>query len=231
MKFTPTLEAGKLKKRYKRFLADIEQNNEINTVFCPNTGSMKSCLGENWPVLIQLSTNTKRKYPYTLELIHNGECWICINTHRANDIVEEGLKNSHIPELTQFNKIKREVSFEKKSRFDFLLESNTTKCFLEIKSVTLLEENTYKFPDAITERGHKHIRHLIEVKKKGYEAVLLFLILRNDGTHFEPAAEIDPHYAKLLKQASLAGVKLLAYQTNISDKEISIGSKTEVKLK
>ncbi|MFT5171197.1 MAG: sugar fermentation stimulation protein A [Candidatus Marinamargulisbacteria bacterium] len=231
MHYDPPLSDATLVKRYKRFLADVRfPNGEIKTVFCPNTGRMTTCLGDGWPVKLAPAKNPKRKYQWTLELIHNGSCWICVNTHQANRIVEEGLIAGRFPSIGLPDTVKREAQFNIHTRFDFQITKNTKTTYIEVKSVTLAEQNTYKFPDAVTTRGQKHLQALIEAKRQGHQATMLFLIQRSDAHHFEPAGDIDPKYAELLKIAHLKGVELLAYQTTIAPSGISIEKEVPIRL-
>jgi sugar fermentation stimulation protein A len=221
-----------LKKRYKRFLADIVlPDQSVLTIHCPNSGSMKSCLGENWRVAYSDSHNPKRKYPHTFEMIHNGQGWIGINTHRANDIVAEGIAGGAIPELAGYDNLLREQKYGKNSRIDILLQKNTEKCYVEIKNVTLLcEDGNYAFPDAVTERGRKHLYELIEMARAGHRAVMFFLVQRSDGEIFRPAVEIDPDYAMALKKAAVNGVEVLVYQATVSPEQIGIAKKIDFNL-
>ena len=174
--------------------------------------------------------NSKRKYAYTWELVVRDGDFILINTHRANAIVKEAIQNGQIDELKNF-KIERPEAKFGDSRFDFLLQagdSSEMRLWLEVKSVTLLEGRRLLFPDAISERGQKHLRDLIIAKERGENAALLFLINRTGGDAFQAADHIDPTYAELLKQAAVAGVKIMAYRTKISAENISLGAKCKV---
>lgn len=223
MKFQTPLIAGKLVKRYKRFLADIElTSGEVITVHCPNPGSMKTCQERGWGVMISDSQNPKRKLRYTWELVHNGKCWICINTNRANAIAEEGILLKQIKELTGYNQLKREVKYGEKSRIDILLSNDNQQCFVEVKSVTLLQDGIYQFPDSVTSRGLKHLNELISQVEQGHRAVMLYLIQRSDSQLFQAAKTIDLKYANALEQAHEKGVEILCYQTKISPEEIII---------
>ncbi len=232
MQFEQKLIPAKLIRRYKRFLADVilETGEEI-TVHCPNSGSMLGCAGEGWPVLLSDSNNPTRKYRYTWELVHNGQCWIGINTHRANRIVEDALRTDGIPELSGYDSIRSEVKYGENSRIDLLLSRETELCYVEIKNVTLVgSDGNYQFPDAKTERGRKHLGELSEMVRQGHRAVMFFLIQRSDGDAFTPAADIDPKYARALKTAADADVEILAYRTDISPQEMSITERITVLL-
>ena len=218
MKFNQPLIPGKLIKRYKRFLADIKlESGETITAHCPNSGSMKTCQNPDWKVMLSYHDNPKRKYKYTWEMVHNGTCWIGINTGIPNQIVEESIHNKKIPALNGYSEIKREVRYGKNSRIDIYLKNDNQICYTEVKNVTLVEDDRfYCFPDSVTERGRKHLYELIEMVKQGHRAVMLYVIQRSDGTTFKPAAHIDPAYAESLKEAYAKGVEILVYQAKVN---------------
>lgn len=222
MRFASPLIPGKLVKRYKRFLADIElESGEIITAHCPNSGSMKSCQTPGWKVMLSHHDNPKRKYKYTWEMVHNGTCWIGINTGISNQIVEESIKNNAIHALKGYIEIKREVRYGENSRIDIFLRNDKQICYTEVKNVTLVEEDGfYYFPDSVTERGRKHLYELIEMVKQGHRAVMFYVIQRNDGTIFKPAAHIDPAYAVSLKEAYAKGVEIMVYQAEVKPESI-----------
>jgi len=224
MTFNRPLIPGKLIKRYKRFLADIElESGEFITAHCPNSGSMKTCAIPGWKVMLSESDNPKRKYRYTWEMVHNEKCWIGINTIVPNIIVEEAIKNNIIPELSGYDEIKREVKYGENSRIDIYLKNDQEICYVEVKNVTLVEDDgNYYFPDSVTSRGLKHLHELMEMKKQLHRAVMLFVIQRSDGKNFKPASHIDPKYAEGLKLAYENGVEILVKQADVSPKEIII---------
>ncbi len=233
MRFISSLIPGRYIRRYKRFLVDVLlSDGKVETVFCPNTGSMKTCEKEGWPVRMSYSDSPTRKLPLTLEMIHNGRCWIGLNTIRANSIVEEGIRHGWVSELRGYLNIRREVKFGESSRLDFLLHGffSPIRCYVEVKNVTMVERGAYRFPDAVTKRGQKHLRNLIEAVDEGNRAVILYLIQRSDAAYFEPAADIDPDYAEALVRAQSAGVEVLAYGTHVGVREIRMGSRVEIRL-
>ena len=229
MKFTKSLIKGKLVRRYKRFFVDIDLNEEIVVAHCPNTGSMMGLLKKGNEVFISKNDNPKRKLKYTLEIIKVKKSLVGVNTHFANKIAFHGLSNNLIKEVTNNNNIKPEVFFDKETRFDFLVEKNNYKIFVEVKNVTLLrKEKIAEFPDAITSRGSKHLKKLIEATKKGYKAYLLFLVQIQGVSDFKIAEDIDKEYYENYKLAKKAGVKFLAYRCKISSKEIKIEKKIKI---
>jgi sugar fermentation stimulation protein A len=233
MIFKEELTEGKILKRYKRFLADIElSDGQIMTVHTPNTGSMKTCWAPGWPCRLSRSSNPKRKYPYTLEMTHNGESWIGINTSLANHLVNEAILSQQIDELTGFQEVKREVKTGH-SRIDFVLKypAGRPECYLEVKNVTLKGDNKQAlFPDAVSERGTKHLKELIRLRQEGKRSVIFYIVQRNDIDTFSPAKEIDPTYAQTLKEAQDAGVEILCYQWSVGPRQIELKEKMTVKL-
>ena len=140
MEFTKSLIKGKLVKRYKRFFADIKLNKKVVTAHCPNTGSMKGLLDANNQVFISKNDNPKRKLKYTLEIIKVKKKLVGVNTHFANKIVFHALQNNLVKEIVNSDTIRPEVFFDKETRFDFLIEKNKNKIFVEVKNVTLFRE-------------------------------------------------------------------------------------------
>ena len=230
MKFTKKLIKGKLIKRYKRFFVDVKLNKEIITAHCPNTGSMMGLLNENNDVYVSKSNNPKRKLKYGLELIKAKNNLVGINTHKANKIVNHALENNLITELKDIDLITPEVFFNKETRFDFLIQRNKKKCFIEVKNVTLFrDKQTAEFPDAVTSRGSKHLLTLIDAIKKGYKTYLIFLIQIENMKYFKIAKDIDSNYYKNYLVAKKAGVNFLAYGCKISTNEIYINNKIKIK--
>ncbi len=218
VKFDQPLIAGRLIRRYKRFLADVElSDGTVVTAHCPNSGRMTTCIGPDWPVQLSRSDNPRRKLPYTLEMTHNGHCWIVVNTLRTNAIVHHALRQGHIPELAGFDQIRTEVPLGGNSRIDFLLTFGNKKCYLEVKSVTLKSDADFvSFPDAITRRGQKHLLELRQAQDQGDQAAVLFLVQRTDAERFRPAWEIDPSFSETLAKLHSEGLTIMAYQAQVT---------------
>ena len=229
MFFNKILIKGKLIKRYKRFFADIQLNKKIVVAHCPNTGSMKGLLDQGNDVYISKNDNPKRKLKYTLEIIKVKKNLIGVNTHFANKIAYHGLSNNLINELKNNTSIKPEVFFNKETRFDFLIEKNKQKIFVEVKNVTLFRNaKIAEFPDSVTSRGSKHLKTLIAAIQKGYKAYLLFLIQIEGVENFKIAKDIDKEYYDNYLLAKKAGVNFLAYRCKINSKEIKIEKKIKI---
>ena len=225
MKFTNSLIKGKLIRRYKRFFTDIEVNNKIVTAHCPNTGSMMGLLDKNNEVWLTRHNDPKRKLKYTLEMIKVNRKTVGVNTHRANRIVEHALENKLINEFKSIKNIKAEFKYSDDTRFDFLCD----KKILEVKNVTLFrDKNISEFPDAVTSRGAKHLKKLVESIKKGYSPYVLFLTQIQGINSFKIAKDIDSNYYKDYLEAKKAGVKFLAYRCVLNSKEIKIEKKIKI---
>lgn len=234
MIFKDKLIKGTFIKRYKRFFVDVAlEDGSVVTAHCPNTGSMKSCFEEGAVVYLSpAAEGSTRKLLYTWELIQNSAGFVGVHTGRINGIVEEGLQKGAFKELRGYSGIQREVKF-KDSRIDFKLTDPSKKdCWVEVKSVTYFDQNKNccSFPDAVTARGAKHLRDLMELKSEGFDSVILFLINRPEGRYFTPAAEIDPLYASLLEKAALSGVKVLVYRSSCSLEGILVKEEVSCKL-
>lgn len=234
MKFQPPLQSATLIKRYKRFLADvITPAGETLTLHCPNTGAMTGCATPGDTVWYSTSDNVKRKYPNTWELTQTQEgAFICVNTLRANTLTQEAIRAGAIPPLCGYSTLKSEVKYgEERSRIDFLLQAEDRRnCYIEVKSVTLAEKTYGYFPDAVTERGQKHLRELMSVAASGDRAVVFFAILHSAITRFSPARHIDAKYAQLLSEAHGKGVEILAYKAELSAEIMTLNEPVPVVL-
>lgn len=229
MKFTDNLLTGTFLKRYKRFLVDIYYKNKVQTIHCPNSGSMIGLLKEGNRVLFSESKNPKRKLKYTLEMIEINKKWVGVNTFSANKIILEAISQNKLKIFSNCNLIKPEAMYKKGTRFDFYLEVNNKKIFIEVKNVTLSRKSLIaEFPDAITERGSKHLQHLIEAKKKGYVCYMIYLIQRSDCNYFKIADDLDPQYKKMYKKAVNSEIKFLCYDCKLTTEKIEINKAVKI---
>jgi sugar fermentation stimulation protein A len=230
MRFFHELVPGRLLFREKRFLASVRlDDGSVVTAHCANTGGMLGCKEPGSRVWLSPADSPKRKLAWTWELVaaHPGSALTCVNTQQANRVAREGLEAGVVKELAGFDRLRPEVKAGPGTRFDFLLEwgpeaSPTRRCWVEVKSVTLAEGSRAMFPDAVTERGRKHLRELSARVAAGEEAAMLFVVLRQRCRSFEPAAHIDPAYAEALAKAQAAGVKILVYAARVTSREIRL---------
>jgi len=235
MRFSPELEQGRLLIRYKRFLADIETfSGEKLTIHCPNTGSMFNCMAPGGRIWFSRSNDPKRKLRGTWEISETPQGrFACVNTGRANHLVEEALRAGVITELNGFTALKREVAYgQENSRVDFRLDYPSGPAFVEVKSVTLGFDDSRiaAFPDAVTQRGARHLRELASLAREGVRAVLLYCVNLTGIDAVRPAEEIDPAYAAALSDAVAAGVQVLAYGVQLTPDEVRIDRRLEVHL-
>lgn len=231
MQFPDPLIRGKLLKRYKRFLTDVElENGDIVVAHCANPGSMLSLLEVGAEVWLSPATNPKRKLKYTWEMIRIGDAWVGLNTSLPNKIVEAEIQQGLVPELTGYDSLRREVKYGKNSRIDILLESTSVPiCYVEVKSVTMSRtKKLAEFPDSVTARGTKHLQELSDQVAAGNRAVMFYLVQRDDCDTFSVAADIDPVYAAALKKAKAQGVEALCYGCSVSPEAIKITRKLKI---
>lgn len=233
MKFDSPLEQGVFLKRYKRFFADIRYQGEEITAHVPNTGSMKGCLDPEVPCRFTVNNDPKRKLKYTLQMLKTPNSWVGVNTGLPNKLVFEAWQRQIIPHWTVFDGAQPEVKISDKSRVDLVLWKSTKRLpanqkikydmlddhkfhFVEVKNVTMAQDNVALFPDSVTTRGQKHIDELMELVSRGHSAEFVFTVQREDCEAFTPADEIDPVYAEKLRQAAHKGLEVSAYQCDLS---------------
>jgi len=230
VKFSPPLEKARFIKRYKRFLTDVQlQDGGIVTIHCPNTGSMKNCLVPDSDCWISDSQNPKRKYRYSWEIATTpNRKKAGINTSRANALVVEAINNGTVKELQGYQSLRQEVAYgSEKSRIDILLSDHPRRkqphCYVEVKNVTYGDDNGQGlFPDAVSDRGRKHLRELVQMVREGNRAVLLYCVQHTGIDCVKPAADIDPAYAAEIAVAIKAGVEVIAYKARLSAREIKL---------
>ncbi len=215
MKFPGALNQATLIQRYKRFLADVRTpDGDTLTIHCPNTGSMRNCREPGSRVWFTRSGNAKRKYPHTWQIVEvDRRHLVGINTGMANPLVGEAIENGLVQPLAGFTAIRREVTYPSgRGRADFLVSLPDGDCFVEVKNVSLAEvDATGLFPDAVTERGQRHLRELTALRRAGLRAMVIFCVAHDGAERVRPADEIDPRFGELLRAAAGAGVELLAY--------------------
>jgi sugar fermentation stimulation protein A len=232
----PPLTEGTILRRYKRFLADVElADGTLVTAHCPNTGAMTGCWAPGAPVQLSHSDNPKRKLAWTLERVDMGGGWIGVNTARTNALVAEAIGAGHVPPLAGYGQLRREVPFHPpghpRARLDLLLsQGGQADAFVEVKNVTLLDGGRLRFPDAVTERGRRHLDVLLAAVDQGCRGVLLFALNRPEGRGVSPAEDIDPAYANRLREVAARGVEVLALRIRHSDRAMWGEGMVEVRL-
>lgn len=218
--FTGPLHRGVLRRRYKRFFADVElfEHGPV-TAHTPNTGAMTGLLDPGNPVLVTHHPDPKRRLPWSLEAIHIGSTWVGTNTYLANRFVRRALETGAVPDLEGYAVIAPETPFPDGGRVDFHLSGHPDRAdaWVEVKSVTLREGDVATWPDAVSERGHRHLAALVRRLARGERAVLLFLVQRTDAAAFAPAASVDPAYALALEAAFERGLEIVPLEAAVDD--------------
>jgi len=231
MRIEKPVITGRLLRRYKRFLADVEldedcagigRRGEVIVAHCPNTGSLLGCLPERARVVLRDSQDPARKLRCTLQTIEVDGALVNVDTSLPNAVVTEAIEAGRVPELRGFASLRREVKYGQNSRIDILLES-PGRCYVEVKSTTLRVGAEARFPDAVTERGRKHLEELANVVKEGHRGVIFFHVSRADVEGFKPADEIDPVYGETLRRVHAAGVEVLAWTADVTADALALG--------
>lgn len=252
MQFSSPLVEGRFLRRYKRFFVDVElENGEQVVAHCPNTGTLLGCLEVGAKVLLLPSQDPKRSLKFGWKLIQLPQSWVGVDTGLAVPLVEEAIGSGLIPGLAGYPNLFREVRYGRtqSSRIDLLLSRGGTlpeplakkakksarvlpegdeRVYVEVKNTTLVQQGIAKFPDAVTERGQKHLEELIDVVNEGQRAAMVFCVQRTDCVHFAPADEIDPTYGKLLRQALKAGVEAYALRVQPGPLGIELDGMLEI---
>ena len=231
MRFPSRLIRGTLVQRYQRFLADVRlPSGEIVTAHCTNTGSMIGCKEPGSVVYISRSDKKGRRLLYTWEIIEVGRTWVGINTMHPNRLVAEAITSGAIAELQGYDNVRREVVTRQGTRLDLCLEGSSGFCFVEVKNVTLAVDGAAAFPDAVSERGTKHLKELMWLRREGHRGAVVFVIQRTDCRIFSPADEIDSEYGRWLRRAIKAGVEALPYVAYVTPKEIILTERLPIRL-
>jgi len=235
VRFDPPLLRGHFVRRYKRFFVDVRlADGSLVTAHCPNTGSLMGCLLEGAEVWIQPTTDPKRSLRFTWKLVRIGAAMVGVDTGLAVPLVEAAIAAGTLDRLAGHERVLREVVYgrENTSRIDLLLSSGGVmpreegprrgkrrllpegdqRVYVEVKNTTLVRERLALFPDAVTERGQKHLAELMDVVAQGMRAAMVFCVQRDDCSSLAPADDIDPSYGRLLRQAAASGVEIYALQ-------------------
>lgn len=213
--------------RPNRFVSHVLIDGVDTVVHVKNTGRCKEILKSGTPVILEQGSNPGRKTAYSLISAYKGDMLINIDSQVPNQVVSEALKGSSLKEFSPLTHLKREVTFGS-SRFDIYYETAKDKGFVEVKGVTLEKEGMAMFPDAPTERGARHVYEMIDAVKAGYNGCIFFLIQLKGVKYFTPNRLMDPEFCKALTAASQADVKILAYDSVVTENSITLGDKVPV---
>jgi sugar fermentation stimulation protein A len=215
--------------RPNRFIAHVMVDGKEEIVHVKNTGRCKEILLPGTAVILEESQNPERKTKYSLIGCYKNNNLINIDSQVPNAVVYESILTHDISEFTDVILLKREVTF-KNSRFDLYFKTNSSEGFIEVKGVTLEKQGVAAFPDAPTERGTKHIYEMIDAVKEGYKGYIFFLIQMKGVKSFIPNEQTDPEFARALRTAFREGVRILAYDSIVTEDGIKIGSPVDIVL-
>lgn len=225
MFFTSPLIPARFLERRQRFLALVELPDSRRVwVHVPNSGALTGCLAPGMEILLTYDERPGRKTAYTWRFARGPAGWICIDTLAPNRLVAEALAGEGLPGLPRPLQVRAEVTIPQGSRLDFVLDLGEKLLFMEVKSITWVEDGVALFPDGVTSRGRRHVEHLAALVRLGHEAWQVFIVQRQDARLMRPAAHIDPAYARELAAAAAQGVKIVVLQEKISPPEITLAS-------
>ena len=213
--------------RPNRFIAFVEIDGCVNTCHVKNTGRCRELLIPGVTVYVQKSDNPARKTMFSLIGVKKGERIINIDSQAPNKAVYEWLqKGGLFPDITY---LKPEKAYGN-SRFDFYLETNQEKIYMEVKGVTLENNGIVLFPDAPTIRGVKHIRELCQCRKDGYLAYLFLVIQMKDVLYFKPNDATDPAFGEALREAAKERVHIMAMDCEVTVDKMVIHNEVPINL-
>ncbi len=221
------IRAGRFISRPNRFIAWVEIDGRQEKVHVKNTGRCRELLTPGAEVYLQEHDSAARKTRFSLTAVRKGELLVNMDSQAPNKAVQEWLRETEFfgrPLL-----IKPECRFGD-SRFDFYLETDKGKMFIEVKGVTLEENGAARFPDAPTERGIKHLHGLAECLKEGYGAAVIFVVQMSGMKYFEPNRKTHPEFACALREAAAAGVQVLAWECETAPDALRMKSPLPVQL-
>lgn len=228
MKIDKDVVCAEFINRPNRFQAYVKLNGEAIMVHVPNTGRCKEILVSGCKVILRKEDGETRKTQYDLIAAYKGEKIINIDSQIPNKVVNEALSLGKIEPLRKFPIIEKEKTFGN-SRFDFKLSDfNGSIYYLEVKGVTFEEEGNSKFPDAPTERGRKHLLELVEAKRKGFGAGVIFLVQMEGMKSFSPYDGMDESFGEALRYAKKNNVDIFAYECNVGEKYITLSKALEI---
>lgn len=229
MRFGQSIVDGVFLERPNRYLARVLVDGHETLAHIPDPGRLPGLMIPERKVRLIHNPGPKRKTDYSLALVRHGEIWVSVYPVFANKLVGDALLRRSLPEFDGFLEFKSEVKMGD-SRFDFRIDFADGPLYLEVKSVSHVEEGVGKFPDAPTKRGAKHLRELIELKNEGHRSAVMFVSQRQDTACVTSNDSIDPEFGILLRQAHEEGVELYAYNCEVSDNDISLNIALPVKV-
>ena len=225
MKFSTTLIGGKLVRRYRRFLVDVQlENGSIVTAHCPNSGSMVGCSEPGRPVLLSASKDPHRRNAYTWELINMNDTWVGVNVAIPRKVIAESLQARCIPSLQDYQELLLDAEYGRHNKVDIMMHGVERNVFINVYHVAWVKNSIALFPEAANARARKGLADLAEIAAQGHRAIAFFFVQRGDCNAFSPATAVDPEYGKLFKEAQHRGVEMMIYRAAITPSEIALGA-------
>lgn len=214
-----TTVLGRFIDRPNRFIAHVAIDGQKQVVHVKNTGRCKELLVPGAAVYLEGNDDPKRKTAWDLIAVEKGGRLINMDSQAPNRVFEEWVRDGNfLPDVTL---LRPETRFGD-SRFDFYLEAEGKRHFVEVKGVTLEEDGIVRFPDAPTERGVKHLEELICAREQGYESWVCFVIQMSDVKCFEPNDRTHPQFGQVLRRTARAGVHILALECRVTPEYLEI---------
>ena len=229
VKLSSDLVKGRFHRRLNRFSALMDISGKVEMVHIANSGRLGELLIPDYEMLLTPVNGVHRKCPYDLTLVDTGKTLVSLDSRLPNLLFEEAFKIGSLSDFTGYQFINREIKYGE-SRIDILLQGLAGDCFVEIKSVTLVDNDIARFPDAPTSRGVKHLNHLSDAKSNGYDAAIAFVVQRGDASSLHPDCKSDPDFVEALERAVKNDVKVFAYSCDITRSSISLSSRIPVDL-
>ncbi|MBN1400936.1 MAG: DNA/RNA nuclease SfsA [Anaerolineae bacterium] len=223
----PPLVRAQFLQRDNRFRATVRLDGSPVAAHVANPGRCAELLVPGRTIWLERATSTQRKTPYTLALVEHDGVLVSMRSYLANDLLAEALAEGEL--LGEYQRLEREVA-RGRSRFDFLLHGPAGDCWVEAKSVTLVEQGVALFPDAPTARGRRHLLELAELAAEGTCAAVVFVIQRPDAVRFAPHVQNDPELARALRRAAQAGVRVYAFRCEVSLEEVRLAGPVPIAL-
>ena len=231
MKLKSPLVKATFIARLNRFAALVQVRGQETVAHVANSGRLRELFQKGTPVLLSpVAPRPGRKTLYDLSLVDLGHTLVSADALLPNALVYEGIQRGRLPELRGYQEVLREQVFED-SRLDLLLRSGYKRCYVEVKSVTLVEQGVALFPDAPTTRGQRHMGALAHAVQQGWRGAVVFVVQRDDAVTFAPHDVADPAFGKALRRAHEAGVEVYAYGCQVSPRGITLGGKLPVLLR
>jgi len=229
MRLPRPLVKGEFLRRDNRFRVTVLIHGKPEAAHLPNSGRLGELLVPGRQVFLAPVFSPRRKTPFDLKLVRVGGTLVSVDARLPGPLLLEAIAGGRLPEFRGYTSLKSEAVYGR-SRLDLLLEGPEGPCFIEAKSVTLVENGVALFPDAPTKRGRRHLEELRRIKESGRRAAIVFVVQRSDAFAFAPNAKADPAFARELLQASRAGVEVLAYLCRVDEDSIEIWRPLPIRL-